>query len=137
MWLGGIAPVELRRVGRLADGWLPSLVTASEAAEARVAVEEAARGAGRVIDPEHFGALIFYGRKEVPVRLAQLISTRRPGTDPGEVIPLGWDNLRHAIEQFVGAGFSKFVLVPVDEPQDWDRELAEAAVEVLPLQGPR
>ena len=27
VWLGGIAPSELRRVGRLADGWLPSFVT--------------------------------------------------------------------------------------------------------------
>ena len=27
VWLGGIAPSELRRVGRMADGWLPSFVT--------------------------------------------------------------------------------------------------------------
>ena len=137
VWLGGIAPVELRRIGRLADGWLPSLVTAVEAAQGRVAIEEAARQAGRAIDPEHFGALLFYGRDAVPDRLAQLITTRRPGAAPGDVVPLGWDSLRHAIGQFIDAGFSKFVLVPVDEPKDWDLELAEAAAEVLPLQGSR
>ncbi len=27
VWMGGIAPSELRRVGRLSDGWLPSFVT--------------------------------------------------------------------------------------------------------------
>src|SRR3954467_5868475 len=27
VWLGGIAPSELRRVGRSADGWLPSFIT--------------------------------------------------------------------------------------------------------------
>ena len=33
VWLGGIAPSELRRVGRLADGWLPSFVTPADAAD--------------------------------------------------------------------------------------------------------
>ena len=35
VWLGGIAPSELRRVGRLADGWLPSFVTPRDAADGR------------------------------------------------------------------------------------------------------
>ena len=35
VWLGGIAPSELRRVGRLADGWLPSFVTPDDAARGR------------------------------------------------------------------------------------------------------
>ncbi len=30
VWLGGIAPSELKRVGRLADGWLPSFATVDE-----------------------------------------------------------------------------------------------------------
>ena len=38
VWLGGIAPSELRRVGRLADGWLPSFVTPDDAARGREAV---------------------------------------------------------------------------------------------------
>src|SRR4051794_21081430 len=62
VWLGGIAPSELRRVGRLGDGWLPSFCTAEQAAAGRVAVEEAAAASDRKIDPEHYGALIFYSR---------------------------------------------------------------------------
>src|SRR5271170_1860271 len=34
IWLGGSAPAGLRRVGRLADGWLGSLLTPAEAGEA-------------------------------------------------------------------------------------------------------
>ena len=34
VWLGGIADSELRRVGRLADGWLPSFVTPADASVA-------------------------------------------------------------------------------------------------------
>src|SRR5262245_24094800 len=58
VWLGGIAPSELRRVGRLGDGWLPSFVTPAEAAAGRVIVEQAATEHERVIDPEHFGVLV-------------------------------------------------------------------------------
>jgi probable F420-dependent oxidoreductase len=42
IWLGGSAPAAFRRIGRLADGWLGSFVTASEAREARDQIERAA-----------------------------------------------------------------------------------------------
>src|SRR4051794_36978448 len=60
VWLGGAAPAELRRVGRLGDGWLPSFTDPEGAAQGRVLVEEAAAKAGRQIDAEHYGALIIY-----------------------------------------------------------------------------
>src|SRR5688572_15914867 len=47
VWLGGRAKSELRRVGRLGDGWLPSFSTPAECAAGRVVVEEAADAAGR------------------------------------------------------------------------------------------
>jgi probable F420-dependent oxidoreductase len=137
VWLGGIAPSEVRRVGRLGDGWLPSFLTPGEAGERRVLVEQAAADAGRQIDPEHFGALVFYGREAVPDRLRQLIAARRPGLDPTELVPLGWPSVRRSLERFIEAGFSKFVLVSVAEPDSWPDELAEAAAEILPLQGSR
>ena len=45
IWLGGIAPSELRRVGRLADGWLPSFVTPDDAARGREVIEATLRRA--------------------------------------------------------------------------------------------
>src|SRR3989440_3028574 len=72
VWLGGRAPSELRRVGRLGDGWLPSFCTAEQAAEGRVVIEEAATAAGRALDPEHYGALLFYARSGVPDGLARI-----------------------------------------------------------------
>ncbi|MFM7870852.1 MAG: LLM class flavin-dependent oxidoreductase, partial [Actinomycetota bacterium] len=60
VWLGGIAPSELRRVGRLADGWLPSFVTPDDVARGRTVIESVAAEHDREIDPEHFGALIPY-----------------------------------------------------------------------------
>ena len=42
VWLGGLAPSELRRIGRLADGWLPSFCTPADVERSRPVVEEAA-----------------------------------------------------------------------------------------------
>lgn len=134
IWLGGVAPSELRRVGRVGDGWLPSFCTPEDAARGRAVVEEAAEQAGRRIDPEHFGALVVYSRGTVSPRLAALAARRRPDVDPAELFPVGVDGVRRAVERFVEQGTSKFVLVPAAEPDDWVAELEELAQEVLPLQ---
>ena len=60
VWLGGNVPSSLRRTGRLADGWLPSMCTPAEAAAGRRVIEQAATEAGRSIDPEHYGISIGY-----------------------------------------------------------------------------
>lgn len=134
VWLGGRAPSELRRVGRLGDGWLPSFTTPAEAAAGRTVIERAATDAGRAIDPEHWGALVPYARHELPAVAVEALRRRRPDADPAEVIPVGLPAVRALLERFVAVGFSKFVLVPVAEPASWDDELAELAAEVLPLQ---
>jgi probable F420-dependent oxidoreductase len=134
VWLGGLSPSELRRTGRLGDGWLPSFCTPAEAAAGRVVVEEAAEQAGRAIDPEHYGALIPYVHGELPDRLVAALSARRPGVDPTELIPSGLDALHDSIERFVSHGVSKFVVVPVAEPADWDDELGMLADRLMGLQ---
>jgi probable F420-dependent oxidoreductase len=134
VWLGGRAPSELRRVGRLGDGWLPSFTTPEEAAEGRLVIEQAADASQRAIDPEHFGALIPYATGPIPERIGALIAARRPGGDPGEVIPSGLPALRDLIERFADHGFSKFVLTPVTEPAAITDELDALAAAILPLQ---
>ncbi len=135
VWLGGRAPSELRRVGRLGDGWLPSFCSPDEAAAGRVIVEEAAAIAGRAIDVEHWGALVIYNRGEtLPERLTAVLKARRPDGDPSDVVPSGLPALRAQLERFCEVGFSKFVLVPAAEPDSWADELGEVAAEVLTLQ---
>jgi alkanesulfonate monooxygenase SsuD/methylene tetrahydromethanopterin reductase-like flavin-dependent oxidoreductase (luciferase family) len=135
VWLGGAAPSELRRVGRLGDGWLPSFCTPDDAAAGRPVVEEAADKAGRTIDPEHFGALVLYVRgDEVPSLLATIVERRRPGADPRDVIPTGHKALRAQLEAFVERGFTKLVVVPAGEPPSWEDELEALAAEILPIQ---
>jgi probable F420-dependent oxidoreductase len=134
VWLGGRAPVELRRIGRLADGWLASFSTPTQCAEGRVVIEDAAAAADREIDPEHFGAMVLYSHDELPDAFLKIIESRNPGIDARELVPRGWPAVREACERYVDVGFSKLVLVPLTEPKTWDDELAAGAEEVLPIQ---
>jgi probable F420-dependent oxidoreductase len=139
VWLGGIAESELRRVGRLADGWLPSFVTARDVERGRSIVEASARAHDRSIDPEHYGVLIPYTVSgELSATLLAALHKRRPDmADASELVAVGWPALQATISSFVDVGFSKFVVVPVDEPaliDDWSAHLAEGAQALLPLQ---
>jgi len=134
VWLGGIAPSELRRVGRLADGWLPSFVSPEEAAAAKSVVEEVAGAADRRIDPEHFGALIPFTLQEIPERFRHFLANRRPGTDPSSVVAEGVPELKDLIERFFERGFSKFVLAPLFASGDGRKEMELLAEKILPMQ---
>jgi alkanesulfonate monooxygenase SsuD/methylene tetrahydromethanopterin reductase-like flavin-dependent oxidoreductase (luciferase family) len=138
VWLGGIAPSELRRVGRLGDGWLPSFVTPADAAAGRLVIERVARQHDREIEDEHFGALVPYTLDGVPEAVLRTLAARRPDlADPAALVPRGWDALRRTIGDFVAAGTSKFVVLPIVEPpgaEAWEAHLAEAADALLPLQ---
>lgn len=138
VWLGGIAPSELRRVGRLADGWLPSFVTPTDVAAGKAEVERVAAEFERGIDPEHFGALIPYAHGPLPDALLAALKARRPDLDDtSRLVPQGWNALTRTIEEFVAVGFSKFVVLPIVEPPSasaWVDHLAEAAGHLMPLQ---
>ncbi|MEQ9162039.1 MAG: LLM class flavin-dependent oxidoreductase, partial [Ilumatobacter fluminis] len=66
VWLGGIAPSELKRVGRLADGWLPSFVTPADAAAGREVIEQVCTEHDREIEDDHYGVLIPYSLGDAP-----------------------------------------------------------------------
>ena len=134
VWLGGVAPSELRRVGRLADGWLPSFVTPADAAAGRVVIEQVAGAHGRQIADDHFGVLIPYAMTPPPPELLERFLRRRPGVDPAEVVPIGWDALAGLVKRFIDVGTTKFVALPLTAPTDWGAHLNEAAEALLPLE---
>jgi len=136
VWLGGRAPSELRRVGRLSDGWLASFATPEQCKAARVTIDEAADGAGREVDPEHFGVMVLYTRSELPDAFARAIKARNSEVEIDDLVARSWTELRELCERYVAVGFSKLVLVPLSEPRDWDEELAGGAAALLALQTP-
>lgn len=134
VWLGGQAPSELRRVGRLGDGWLPSFCTPESVAAGMAVIREVAADHGREIEEEHYGALIPYTHDDVPPQVAALVEQRYPGLDPADIVPVGLDALVELIGRFTEVGASKFVVMPLAEPTDWSTELEQLAEAVLPLQ---
>lgn len=134
VWMGGKAPSELRRVGRLSDGWLASFATPERCLESRGVIDAAATDCGRIIDPEHFGAMVFYRHGALPDALAAIITGRDPEVDPNHLVPDGFDAVRKRCEEFVAVGFSKLVLVPFGLVEDWTTELGDAAQTVLSIQ---
>jgi probable F420-dependent oxidoreductase len=132
-WLGGLAPAALRRVGRIADGWLGSFVGPGEFAGMVDVIRDAARESGRSIDEDHYGTTLFAvpDESQLPSEARALLS-RRPGLAREDHIAFGAAELRSLLERFVAAGASKFVVIPIARDLvGWLRELrAEAVVPV-------
>ena len=134
IWLGGSGPKALARAGRLADGWLGAALTAPEAGLARDGIEKAAEGAGRLIDPEHFGLSILYARSEPSSETLAGLAQRRPDIDATRLVPIGRAGLRKLLGSLVDEGLSKFVLRPAPPVSSIPEELDWLAESVLDLQ---
>jgi probable F420-dependent oxidoreductase len=134
IWLGGSAPAGLRRVGRLADGWLGSLLTPAEAGAAVAVINAAAGEAGRDVDQDHFGTSLAIAFGGIPDALGASIRRRRPDADPAELVADGWTGARDMISSFVDAGLSKFVVRPAGALAGFEDFIAGFTQELMPLQ---
>lgn len=113
LWLGGLAPAALRRIGRIGDGWLASFVGPEEFGAGVATIRQAAADAGRTIDEDHYGTTIHAVREPDGLdpgseRLLRL----RPEVAPEDHIAYGPEQVGTLIERFIAVGATKFVLVP-------------------------
>jgi probable F420-dependent oxidoreductase len=134
IWLGGSAPAGLRRIGRLADGWLGSLLTPAEARDAVATINAAADEAGRAVDQDHFGTSMSIAFGGIPDALAASIKRRRPDANPADLIADGWDGARTMISALTDAGLSKFVVRPAVPPTSFAAFIEDFTRELMPLQ---
>jgi probable F420-dependent oxidoreductase len=134
IWLGGSAPAGLRRIGRLADGWLGSFLTPPEALRAVGTINAAADEAGRAVDQDHFGTSLAIAFGGIPDTLAAAIKRRRPDVDPAALVADGWAGARNLISAYAEAGLSKFVVRPAVPPDSFEDFLEGFTRELMPLQ---
>ena len=101
-------------------------------------IEQVCNENDREIEDDHYGVLIPYSFGTIPERLRAILAQRRPDLDDvTELVPSSWDQLTALIGQFVDVGTSKFVVLPVNEPdgaEAWAQHLTEAADVLLPLE---
>jgi alkanesulfonate monooxygenase SsuD/methylene tetrahydromethanopterin reductase-like flavin-dependent oxidoreductase (luciferase family) len=136
VWLGGSTPEAVSRAGRLSDGWLGSRVSPDRAGAISIAIQDAARQAGRTIDPEHFGLSIGYAREADDIGRAIRLRPPKPARpeEATEVMPVGAAALRDLIHQLTDNGLSKFVVRRIAPVDDWSDELRWLADTLLDLQ---
>lgn len=124
IWVGGSAPAALRRVGRLADGWLGSFVTPEQAKLHVETIKAAAAEAGREVEEDHYGLSLAVAPDGIPPALAKAAADRAPGVDPADLVAGSWDDARRLLDGYLDAGLSKFVLRPAGSTS-WDEFLAK------------
>jgi probable F420-dependent oxidoreductase len=136
VWLGGNVPAALERCGRLADGWIPAFCTPDDAAAGRAVIERVAAEHERAISPEHFGVSLAYvpPGTDLSALASSPLARRARGRPLEQIIPVGLPGLRAMLEQFLEAGFSKFIVRPMAPPGDWRPELEQLAGAVGDLQ---
>jgi hypothetical protein len=81
--------------------------------------------------------MVLYAPASIPDALRDRLAAVRPGANADELVAVGLDRLRALLARYVEAGFSKLVVVPLEEPAGaggWNRLLGDAATAVLDLQ---
>ena len=142
IWFGGRSPAALRRMGRLADGWMSYVVTADRYRRGLAEIAAAAAHAGRRIEAfatAHFaflrmGSELRSRPRDGPSRpLAPLRDGfRRP--PPESTRPSARQSKWPPISSpYRSAGVRHFVLDPVGPAAERDEQLERFATEVIPL----
>ena len=77
--------------------------------------------------------MVTYTHDEIPDALRQRFAAIRPEADVADIVAVGLEQLRDRLCAYTDVGFSKLVLVPLQEPDDWRAELDRVGDAVLDL----
>jgi len=141
IWVEGRSKAALRRVGKLADGWLVSSCTPQEVAFGIETIRNHAVEAGREVPEDHYGVLIPYfiaADSDEAERTAGPSIRRRQDLAPQEYCALGTtEQIRRKLQEYIDAGATKFVMRPSGPKESLDAQVKTLAKEVIPaLQTP-
>ena len=122
MWIGGSSEAAIRRTGRIGTGWQAGAETPEQIGPIIAAIRDAARGAGRSIDEDHYGSgfpFRFGGVDDPGVERAMAAYAKRTGRDAAAYFAVGDANaILGRISAYVDAGASKFILRPLGRGDD-------------------
>ena len=137
LWIGGSSEVAMKRTARYGTGWLGGIDTPEQAAVIVAGIKAALAETGRAIDEDHYGAsfLFRFGSMDDPIvsatakgfgsRLAQPVDRYLVAGDADAMIA--------RINEFLGAGCQKFVMLPMASgSEDMMEQTRRFIDEILP-----
>jgi alkanesulfonate monooxygenase SsuD/methylene tetrahydromethanopterin reductase-like flavin-dependent oxidoreductase (luciferase family) len=138
LWIGGSSKAAIRRTARIGTGWQAGAESPAEVAPVVQAIKTAAAEAGRKIDEDHYGTGFYFrfgGWDDGPLPFLVKNIQKRTGRDPKYAFAVGKaEDICARIEEYIGAGISKFVLRPTgssdEELMDQTQRLID---EVIPV----
>jgi probable F420-dependent oxidoreductase len=143
LWCGGRSPAALRRIGRLADGWISYVVTAERYAKGLEGISRAAENAGRKFENTPFdtGHLLFMMIDDSYERAWDAATehlSRRYASDfraPAKrYAALGPPaDVAEQVRAYLAAGVRHLVIDPVGPFEEREAQLERFAREVRPL----
>ncbi len=122
LWIGGSSPAAIRRTARLGTGWLGGTESAKRTGEVIQAIRSELSKTGRSIPDDHYGATIAFrfGSPDDPlVEQAAAVRRRMTASDPRDLLAVGDARaIRARIGEYIAAGASKFVMIPLARGDD-------------------
>ncbi len=135
LWIGGSSKAAMRRTATVGTGWLAGITPADKIRSVIDGIQEQLETTGRRIDPDHYGATVPFlmGSDDHP--LLKRFSQAAGGADAKKIVAVGDSKvLIDRIRQYLEAGASKFVLLPLARSEKEIREQTERVLaEVVPV----
>jgi probable F420-dependent oxidoreductase len=140
IWIGGRSDAALARAARQGDGWMSYVIHAERYAQGAARIREAAGQTGRGLDGFVFSHLAFvtlgadYERaRDTWVRLLSQRYAQDFGPLAGKYGIIGTpEQCAEQLERFVQAGCRYFVMNPICDLSDTERQLEQIAAEIMP-----
>ena len=140
IWVGGRSDAALARAGRQGDGWISYVVQPERYKQSLSKIEAAAAAAGRSLEGFAKGHLTFItlGKDyESAERVWVDRLSKRYAQDFGPLAAkygiIGTAaQCAEQLERFIAAGCSSFVMNPICDNEDTERQFEQIAAEILP-----
>ena len=138
LWIGGASESAMRRTARIGTGWLAGIDTPEQTARVIKGIKEALLETGRRIDDDHYGATFSFRFGNADEQASQQSIkglAARTQQDPSRYLVIGEaEDIIFRIHEYIAAGCSKFVLIPIAEgAQDVMYQTRSLIEQVIPI----
>ena len=140
IWIGGRSDAALARAARQGDGWMAYVVHADRYAQSTAKIREEADRAGRTLDGfvnSHLAFVTIGSDYEKARDTWVRLLSKRYAQDFGPLAAkygiIGTAaQCAEQLERFIAAGCSTFVMNPICDNEDTERQFEQIAAEILP-----